>query len=189
MVDAMTFIHDAIFKTKAIPGPGIAADFFAGDAAMTITQISRASLLPKDKPFAWDLVPLPKGPAGDYAVVGQAGIGVFAQGKNPQAAADFLAFFTNPENSKKLAQFFPPARTSLLNVDTLAKANPLLSPAQIDAVVVKGIASGHVKLSHANFPEIQQTARAALDAMWTPDADVPAVLKSVCDRIQPLLQQ
>jgi multiple sugar transport system substrate-binding protein len=189
MVDAMTFIHDAIFKTKAIPGPGISADFFTGDAAMTITQISRASLLPKDKPFDWDLVPLPAGPAGDYAVVGQAGIGVFAQSKHPQEAADFLAFFTNPENSKKLAQFFPPARTSLLNVDTLAKANPLLSPAQIDNVVVKGIATGHVKLSHANFPEIQQTARAALDAMWTPDADVPAVLKSVCDRIQPLLQQ
>jgi multiple sugar transport system substrate-binding protein len=187
MVDAMTFIHDAIFKTKAIPGPGIAADFFAGDAAMTITQISRASLLPKENPFAWDLVPLPAGPAGEYGVVGQAGIGVLATGKNPQVAADFLAFFTNPANSQKLAQFFPPARASLLNVDTLAKANPLLSPAQIDAAVVKGISIGHVKLSHSNFAEIQQTARAALDSLWVPEADVPAVMKSVCDRIQPLL--
>jgi multiple sugar transport system substrate-binding protein len=189
MVDAMTFIHDAMFKTKAIPGPGISADFFAGDAAMTITQISRASLLPKDKPFNWDLVPLPAGTAGQYAVIGQAGIGVFASGKNPQAAADFLAFFTNAENSKKLAQFFPPARASLLNVDTLAKANPLLTPAQIDAVVIKGISTGNVKLSHTNFAEIQQTVRAALDALWVPDADVPAVLKSVCDRLQPLLAQ
>jgi multiple sugar transport system substrate-binding protein len=187
MVDAMTFIHDAIFTTKAIPGPGVAADFFAGDAAMTITQISRASLLPKENGFAWDLVPLPSGPAGEYGVVGQAGIGVLATGKNPQAAADFLAFFTNPANSQKLAQFFPPARASLLNVDTLAKANPLLSPEQIDAVVVKGISIGHVKLSHANFAEIQQTARAALDALWVPEADVAAVMKSVCDRIQPLL--
>ena len=48
MVDAMTFIHKAIFTDKAMPGPGAAADFFAGDAAMTITQISRASLLPKE---------------------------------------------------------------------------------------------------------------------------------------------
>ena len=189
MVDAMTFVHDAMFKTKAIPGPGISADFFAGDAAMTITQISRASLLPKDKPFAWDLVPLPNGASGPYAVIGQAGIGVFAQGKNPQAAADFLAFFTNPENSQKLAQFFPPARASLLNVDTLAKANPKLTPAQIDAVVIKGISTGQVKLSHSNYAEIQQTVRAALDALWVPDADVPTVLKSVCDRLQPLLAQ
>ena len=92
MVDAMTFIHKAIFTDKAIPGPGVTADFFAGDAAMTITQISRASLLPKENAFSWDLVPLPAGPAGEYAVIGQAGIGVFASGKNPQVAADFLAF-------------------------------------------------------------------------------------------------
>ena len=44
-----------------------------GEAAMTITQISRASLLPKENPFSWDLVPLPAGPAGEYAVIGQAG--------------------------------------------------------------------------------------------------------------------
>ena len=187
MVDAMTFIHNAIFKTKAIPGPGDTVDFFAGNAAMTITQISRASLLPKDKPFAWDLVPLPTGPAGAYAVIGQAGIGVFAKGKNPKAAAEFLAFLTNPENSKKLAQFFPPARASLLNAAVLGAANPLLTPAQLDAVVIKGISTGKVIPGHTNFAEIQQTTRAALDALWVANADVPAVLKAVCARIQPML--
>jgi multiple sugar transport system substrate-binding protein len=187
MVDAMSFIHKAIFTDKAIPGPGVTADFFAGDAAMTITQISRASLLPKENPFSWDLVPLPSGPAGEYAVIGQAGIGVFASGKNPDVAADFLAFFTNPENAKKLAKFFPPPRSSLLNAEVLGAANPLLSPEQIENVVIKGIATGKVKPGHAGFAEIQQTARAALDALWVPEADVPAVLKSVCDRIQPML--
>ena len=187
MVDAMSFIHKAIFTDKAIPGPGVTADFFAGDAAMTITQISRASLLPKENAFSWDLVPLPSGPAGEYAVIGQAGIGVFASGKNPQVAADFLAFFSNPENAKKLATFFPPPRSSLLNAEVLGAANPLLSATQIENVVIKGISTGKVKLSHSGFAEIQQTARAALDALWVPEADVPAVMKSVCDRIQPLL--
>jgi multiple sugar transport system substrate-binding protein len=188
-VDAMTFIHKAIFTDKGMPGPGIAADFFAGDAAMTITQISRASLLPKENGFDWDLVPLPAGPAGEYAVIGQAGIGVFASGKNPAIAADFLAFFTNPENSKKLAQFFPPARASLLNTEVLGAANPLLSPAQIESVVVNGIATGSVKPGHSNFAEIQQTVRASLDALWVPEADVAAVLQAACDRVQPLLAQ
>ena len=188
-VDAMTFIHKAIFTDKSIPGPGVAADFFAGDAAMTITQISRASLLPKENAFDWDLVPLPAGPAGKYAVIGQAGIGVFASGKNPQAAADFLAFFTNPENSKKLSQFFPPARASLLNAEVLGAANPLLKPEQITSVVIDGISTGSVKPGHAGFAEIQQTVRASLDALWVPDADVAAVLKSACDRVQPLLAQ
>jgi multiple sugar transport system substrate-binding protein len=189
MLEAMTFIHDAIFEKKAIPGPGDSVDFFAGDAAMTITQISRASLLPKDNPFEWDLVPLPEGPAGKYAVIGQAGIGVFAQAKNPGAAADFLAFFTNPENSAKLARFFPPARASLLTAEVLGAANPLLSPEQLQAVVIEGIETGAVIPGHTNFAEIQQTVRAALDALWVPEADVAAVMQSVCDRIQPMLQQ
>lgn len=189
MVEAMTFIHDAIFTKKAMPGPGESVDFFAGEAAMTLTQISRASLLPKENPFAWDLVPLPAGPIGEYAVIGQAGIGVFAQGKNPLVAADFLAFFSNPENSAKLARFFPPARASLLNAEVLGAANPLLSPEQLQAVVIKGIETGSVIPGHTNFAEIQQTARAALDALWVADADVPPVLQAVCDRIQPMLQQ
>jgi multiple sugar transport system substrate-binding protein len=189
MVEAMTFIHDAIFEKNAIPGPGDSVDFFAGDAAMTITQISRASLLPKENPFDWDLVPLPTGPAGKYAVIGQAGIGVFAQGKDPQAAADFLAFFTNPENSAKLARFFPPARASLLTAEVLGAANPLLSPEQLQAVVIEGIETGAVIPGHTNFAEIQQTVRAALDALWVADADVAAVLQAVCGRIQPMLQQ
>lgn len=189
MVAAMTFIHDAIFEKKAMPGPGENLDFFAGEAAMTLTQISRASLLPKENPFAWDLVPLPAGPAGEYAVIGQAGIGVFAQSENAQAAADFLAFFSNPENSAKLARFFPPARASLLNAEVLGAANPLLSPEQLEAVVIKGIQTGTVIPGHTNFAEIQQTVRAALDALWVPDADVPAVLQAVCDRIQPMLEQ
>lgn len=187
MVDAMSRIHQAIFVDNAMPGPGESVDFFTGDAAMTLTQISRASLLPQEDPFDWDLVPLPAGPAGEYAVIGQAGIGVLASGDNAEVAADFLAFFSNPENSRKLAQFFPPARESLLTTEVLAAANPLLSPEQLEAVVINGIATGEVIPGHTNFAEIQQTVRAALDALWVADADVPAVMQSVCDRIQPML--
>jgi multiple sugar transport system substrate-binding protein len=188
MVDAMTFIHDAIFEKKALPGPGTSADFFAGDGAMTITQISRASLLPKDDAaFDWDLVPLPSGPVGEYAWVGRAGIGVLANGKNPQLAADFLAFFSSKANVEKLAQFFPPSRQSVLTTEVLAKANPLLTPEQIEAVVIRGVATGQSAPSVQNFAQLDQATRAALDAMWQPDADVAAVLQTVCDRTNPLL--
>lgn len=187
MVAAMTRIHDAIFVDGSMPGPGENVDFFTGDAAMTITQISRASLLPKEDPFAWDLVPLPAGPAGTYAVVGQAGVGAFANRPNTEMAVEFLAYFTNPENSQKLAQFFPPARASLLNAETLATTNPLLTPEQIENVVVEGITNGRVISGHTNFAQIQQTVRSSLDALWLADADVPAVMQSVCDSVAPLL--
>ncbi len=188
MVDAMTFIHDAIFNKNAIPGPGESVDFFAGDAAMTITQISRASLLPEgDDAFDWNLVTLPSGPAGDYAVVGQAGIGVFQNSEHPELAKEFLAYMSNPENSEKLAQFFPPARESLLNSETLGATNPRLSEEQLENVVVQGITNGEVLPGHTDFAQIQQTVRAQLDALWQPDADVEAVMQSVCDRIGPML--
>lgn len=189
MADALTFIHDAVFTKKAIPGPGETVDFFAGNAAMTITQISRASLLPKEKPFSWDLVPLPKGPAGEYALIGQAGIGVMQSGKNAETAAEFVAYMTNPENSAKLSQFFPSARTSLLNVDILKKTNPLLSEEQIGKVVISGIATGTVMPGHTGFAQIQQMVRSNLDAVWRPDADVPAVLQKICGQIGPLLKR
>jgi len=186
MVDAMTFIHKAIFTDKALPGPGTTADFFAGEAGMTITQISRASLL-ADAKFKWDLVPLPTGPEGEYAVIGQGGLGVLQKGKNAALASDFLKFFTNQANSAKLAAFFPPPRESLLNAETIAKANPLLKPEQLEAVVIKGISTGVVKPSHKGSAELSQAVRSGLDPLWRADADVKSVLGTVCTAIQPLL--
>jgi multiple sugar transport system substrate-binding protein len=177
-----------VFTDKAMPGPGVTKDFFAGDASMLITQISRAALLDKAK-FKWDLVPLPKGPAGPYAVIGQAGIGVLKRGRHVDAAKAFLAYFTNEENSAKLAQFFPPARKSQLTTATLAKANPLLKPAQLQSVVIDGVQRGDIKTSHTGYAELQQTVRAALDPLWKPDADVKTVLSGVCSKINPLLSK
>ncbi|MEL7978157.1 sugar ABC transporter substrate-binding protein [Isoptericola sp. F-RaC21] len=186
MVEAMTWIHDATFADGAMPGPGTTADFFAGDAAMTITQISRASSL--DDSFGWDVVPLPAGPSGKQNVIGQAGIGVFAAGKTPDVAADFLAWFTDPENAEKLSAYFPPPRESLLTADSLAAANPLLSADQLQDVVVDGITDAVTKPSHKNFAKLQETVRSQLDAMWTADADVAGVLGDTCDAITPLLE-
>ncbi|GAA3303413.1 sugar ABC transporter substrate-binding protein [Dactylosporangium vinaceum] len=186
MVDAMTALHQAVFTAKAMPGPGVAADFFTGQSAMTITQISRASLL-KDAKFGWDLVPLPAGPKGKYSVVGQAGLGVLKKSKHAGTAADFLSFFTNAANSAKLAQYFPPARKSQLNAETMAKTNPLLKPAQLQSVVIDGISNGVVKPSHTGSAEIAQNVRASLDPLWKPGADVKSVLDTVCTGLKPLL--
>jgi multiple sugar transport system substrate-binding protein len=186
MIDAMTFLHKAIFTGRALPPPGVAADFFAGESAMTVAQISRASLL-KDAKFGWTLVPLPAGPAGEYAVIGQGAVGVLKKSRNAEAAAEFLKYFTSPASSAKLAQFFPPPRRSQLTTATLAKANPLLKPQQLQDVVIDGIATGVVKPSHTGNAEISQAVRAALDPMWKPGADVRGVLTGVCTAVQPLL--
>ncbi|MEP9383321.1 sugar ABC transporter substrate-binding protein [Nocardioides sp. KR10-350] len=186
MVEAMTWIHDAIFKDGAIPGPGTDVDFFGGKTAMTVTQVSRASGL--DGSFHWDLVPLPSGPEGHVNVIGQAGIGVLAQGAHPDIAANFLAYFTDAASAKKLAGFFPPPRQSLIKASTLKKSNPLLSEKQLQEVVVDGVKDAVTKPSHPNFAQIKETTRIALDDLWKPDADVKSVLGNVCDQIAPLLK-
>jgi multiple sugar transport system substrate-binding protein len=185
MEQAFQYLHDATFQQKAFPGPGTKADFFAGDSAFTVTQISRATLLTGG--FKWDVQPLPEGDDGRQNVIGQAGIGVLAKSKHAQEAKDFLAFFTNPENAKKLAQFFPPPRTSLLTVDTLSATNKTLTKEQIEDVVLPSFKDAVTKPSHANSAEIAAKVKTALDPMWQPDADVPSVLKGVCSAIKPLL--
>lgn len=186
MNDAFEYIHDGIFEKKAFPGPGTKPDFFAGDSAFTVTQISRASLL-KTAGFSWNALPLPNGPEGEYSVIGQAGAGVLQKGKNPEAAKQFLAYFTNEENATKLAQFFPPPRTSLLNAETLAATNPLLSKEQIQDVVIKGLDGADTKPSHTNSADIANQVKTALDPMWQADADVSNVLENVCKAIDPIL--
>lgn len=186
MVEAMTWFHDLTFVNEGHPRPGQSADFFAGDSAMTVTQISRASLL-EDDGFGWGLVPLPAGPAGDAQVVGQAAIGVFGASQAVPEAIDFMKFWTNQENSRKMAQFFPPPRASLLTAEILADTNPLLSEEQIQTVVIDGIANGETVPAHKNFAQLRDTIRAEMDELWQAEADVEAVLSSVCDAAQPLL--
>lgn len=186
MVEALTFLHEAAFEAGAMPAPGDEIDFFAGQATMTITQISRASSL--DGSFDWEVLPLPAGPAKQQNVVGQAGIGVLAQSQAPDIAADFLAHFTSPENAAKLAEHFPPPRVSLLNAETLGDGNPRFSEDQLQRVVIDGIVDSITKPAHANFAELQTTVRSAMDPLWTEGADVPEVLGEVCTSIQPLLE-
>ena len=187
MAEAFQFLHDAAFVDGSMPGPGTTADFFAGDSAFTVAQVSRASLL--DGSFAYDVVPLPEGPAGEYSVIGQAGVGVLSSSDHVEEATDFLAYLTNPENAALLAQYFPPPRESLLTGEALAANNPKLTAEQLQTVVVDRIPDAVTLPNHANPAEIAQKGKTALDAMWTADADVEAVLGSVCDAIQPLLSR
>lgn len=185
-VRGVQFYHDMIFKDRSVVPPGEQGDFFSGRAAMTMNQLSRVSKLEGAK-FAWGVAPLPAGPAGQVAVIGQAAIVVFAKSPNRDVASDFLKFMTNAENTVKMAKYFPPARDSVLKSQEFLTANPLVSPAQMN-VVADGIRTGTVLPNHANYPRMDAGARPVFDRLWRADADVAAVLKGVCDVLQPLLK-
>jgi len=182
---AVKLFHDMVYADGSTVPPGEQGDFFSGNAALTMTQISRVSKL-SEAAFEWGLAPLPSGPAGDAATVGQAAVVAFAQGKHRELAAEFLAHMTSKENVAKMAAFFPPARKSVLEAESFLTSNVAVTPEQMK-FVTQGIENGSVLPSHQRFPQIEAEARPNFDALWSKDADVAATLKKLCSSISPLL--
>lgn len=184
-IAALEQIHDMIHVDKSIVPPGEQGDFFSGGAAMTVSQISRASKLSQGS-FEWGLAPLPSGSAGASPAIGQAGISVFAQSPNKEIATEFLMHMTNEENVKVMSQFFPPARNSVLNSDGFVTGNALISP-DFMKVVGEAIAGGSILPSHEKLPQIEAAMKPRMDTYWRPDADVAKAMSSVCSVVTPML--
>ena len=185
MVSFFEWFHNEVYVDHSTPQPGEEFNFRAGTAAMQLSQLSASTGL--DGTFRWDFLPMPTGPAGQVDVVGQAGIGVTSQSENPEVAADFLAFFTNAANGEKLAQYFPPPRQSLLTLETIQRAAPALNEEQIQATIIDAAMDAQTKPGHVKMSSFADSVRADLDALWTADADVPAVLGEVCAKLEPKL--
>lgn len=181
-VEAVSVLHEMIFEDRSVVPPGEQGDFFSGSAAMTVNQISRASRM-TEAGFDWGIAPLPTGPAGAAPIIGQAGISVFSESENKELAIEFAAYMTNAENVAVMAQFFPPARASVLDSAVFVDANKLI-PAEQMAHVSAAIKQGSVLPSHQNAPKILAAMKPRFDALFRADADVPAALKAVCASIQ-----
>ncbi|WP_116952713.1 ABC transporter substrate-binding protein [Jiangella endophytica] len=185
MVEFFDWFHTQIFTNGAVPGPGEEHDFASGQVAVRMGQLSASTGL--GDAFQWDFLPLPAGPEGTVPVVGQGGVGVVARGDNPDVAADFLAYFTNPENSALLAQFFPPPRESLLTVEALTAAAPALSPEQLQGTVIDQALEARTKAGNPAMSELTDAVRMDLDGLWVADGDAETVLGQVCEDIAPIL--
>jgi multiple sugar transport system substrate-binding protein len=188
MVDALTYLHDRIFVDGSYPGPGVNADFLAGQVGVILGTPSFAQRF-ADVTFEWDAVPLPAGPAGEKSTFDTAGWVSFSQGKNQDLARDFLKFVTNAENGAALAGVFVPARSSIIDATKMeAASGGLMNAEQYERAVVTPLKNATILpwVTH-NFGAIDLATQAALDPLWKADADVAAVAANVCTAIQPLL--
>ncbi|WP_434740637.1 ABC transporter substrate-binding protein [Micromonospora sp. SH-82] len=187
MVEFLTWYQRQITR-GAIPaasGNAVPAAFASGDVAFSIAQLSQSGGL--DDSFKWSFLPLPAGPKGYHPIVGQAGVSVLERSTNKEQAAGFLAYLTNPTNAKLLAQFFPPPRQSLLNVETLAQAAPKLSPEQIQSAIIDVVPKASVKPQHPVLSRFTDRVRAGLDPVWS-GGDVRAAVTGICEQISPTLK-
>jgi multiple sugar transport system substrate-binding protein len=111
---------------------------------------------------------------------------VFAKGKNTKIAAEFVAHMTNKENVTTMAQFFPPARKSVLEAPAFINGNKLIAPEMMKNVAA-AIAKGRVHPAHEKAPQILAAMAPRVDALWKADADVDAAIKGICAAIAPQL--
>lgn len=185
MNDALSWYQDAVFERGGFAEPGQTFSFPTGGAAMMVGQLSNSGSI--DDSFEWDFLPLPSGPNGHVDLVGQAGIGVIAKGDSPEVAADFLAFFTNKQNSAKLAQFFPPPRTSLLTVEALQDSAPKLSAEEIEISLIAPAQNAVLKDSSVRYSQISPMLQANFDTVLQRGGDVAAATKAMCEAIDPII--
>lgn len=186
-VKAMQLFHQMIAIDRSIAPPRSEQGFLEGGAAMAIAQLSMVERL-KDAPFAWDVVPLPGGPAGEVSLFGQAAVVVYAGAKHHPLAADFAAFLTNRSNSLKLSRYFPSARASVLESSDFMQSNPVLSPEQMERVVVRSLKNGRVLPSHQNYGKIELIIRSHFERLLQEDADVHLIAHDMCRAIRPYLK-
>jgi multiple sugar transport system substrate-binding protein len=93
---------------------------------------------------------------------------------------------TSKENVAVMAQFFPPARASVLDSDTFTSANELI-PADQMKHVADAIKNGKVLPSSQRAPQIMAAQKPKFDALWRADADVKASIDAICAAIKPNL--
>lgn len=187
MVDYLTWYQQQMDRgaIPAVSGNAAPAAFAGGDVAFSVAQLSQSGSL--DDSFEWSFLPLPAGPEGYHPIVGQAGVSVLERSTNKEQAAGFLAYLTNPDNAELLAQFFPPPRDSLLNVETLSQAAPKLSPEQIQTAIIDVVPEATVKPQHPVLSQFSDKVRAGLDPVWA-GGDVETAVTGICEQISPTLE-
>lgn len=177
-VEAIRLFHDMLYKDGSVVPPGDQSDFYAGAAAMTVGQVSRVSKLAEGS-FKWGMAPMPAGPAGTSAVIGQAAIAANSKSKNAALAKELVAYMTNKDCVARIAGIWPPARKSVLNSEGFLSSNKLVTPEQMQSAVAASIQNGRVLPSSINYPQIEVESKMVWDKLWKPDADVQAI----CDEV------
>lgn len=177
-VAAVQFFHDMVYVDKSVVPPGNQSDFFSGNAAMTVGQISRVSKL-KDASFAWGLAPMPAGPKGNTPVIGQAAIGAHSKSKHVALASELVAYMTNKSSVAAMAGIWPPARKSVMDSEAFLTSNSMVTSAQMKEAVANSIKTGRVLPSHVKYPQIEVESKMSFDKLWQENANVQKILDEV----------
>lgn len=182
-VEALTYVKDSVYKHKwaGVASKSATDDLAAGAISATLGSTGSLVGLQKTTKGKFDLGVgfLPGGPASSSPVcpTGGAGVGIPKKisKENQLAAAKFIAFLTNPENTVKFAKAtgYMPVRKSADTAELLA-ANPLAGEAikQLDVTRTQDFA-------RAFLPGADQEIAKSVAQFLTADADVKSTMTTL----------
>lgn len=185
-LEALEFLRTMIFADDSFPAPGESANFATGDTGMILGPPSGLNEL-TDAGFAFDLVPQPEGVNGFDPFFGQAALVVFANGQNPELAAELLKHFSTEDASRQFTRFFIPPRQALLTPEIVAEVNPLLTPEAAARSMVDTLPEAEQIEYPTVLPELNSAIVPVMDGLWTADADTEAIATEACEVAAPLL--
>jgi multiple sugar transport system substrate-binding protein len=176
--EAWQLFHDMMFVDKSWPNSTTAGEyggdpFLAGVAAMTTIGHWAVPGYAEVK-FKWDVVPMPKGPAGQATSVNSAGFVIGKASKNPDAAFEFLKYVLSEPAQKRLAElgFACPVLKSVAESDAFLKQST-----QIDQkVFLDSLAFAHMKPVFKGYDEWSSAIGDGMATIWTGEAELGPTL-------------
>src|SRR5512141_2209822 len=176
--EAWQLFHDMMFVDKSWPNSTTAGEyggdpFLAGVAAMTTIGHWAVPGYAEVK-FKWDVVPMPKGPAGQATSVNSAGFVVGKSSKNPDAAFEFLKYVLSEPAQKRLAElgFACPVLKSVAESDSFLKQSTNIN----QQVFIDSLAFARMKPVFKGYDEWSSAIGDTMAPIWTGEAELDPTL-------------
>jgi len=195
-VEGLQLMSDIVNKYKVSPTPESAGvfggSFEAGNVAMKFDGAWAPVFLKDVEGLDWDMIVVPKGPAGRKTPVLYAGYGVYKNSENPELAKEFAAFMQSYDGQKILAE------TGLITVihKEVSEAPEVLQAEGMppgNAYRISGVADStwrdaaplwwHEALDKGFTPELQALLNGSQDAETTA-ANMQKLMSEVRDQNQ-----
>jgi multiple sugar transport system substrate-binding protein len=190
--EAWQMLFDMVFVDKSVPDANTigqyGSDLFqAGAAAMTpmghwaVPGYNTAG-------FKYDVVPMPKGPAGSATSVNSAGFVVAKDSKNPEAAFEFVKFVMSPAGQTRLAElgFAIPVLKSVAESPVFLEQKGSSLNQQI---FLDSLAFSHMKPVFKGYDEWASVVGDGMGAVWRGEADLNKTLDEIVPQADAVLEK
>jgi len=193
-VDTLQYLQDLIWK-QGIQGNmnettgqnSFSNLFLRGQLAMAVEVMSQNTLFQGVREFEWQVLPVPRGPAGRFNRMAGAGLGIGTQTKHDQESWEFVKFLTGPEAPTRAGA------VSYLSPNKIKMNSPEfmnMLPGKGKQVILDTLEYARLQPLHERWKKIDDTViRPELKPVFLNERSPREGVKIVTDKAQAILAQ